>query len=167
MFNLFRKISLSWFLSFPKNISCKTLFSEWSLLYNILISVRYVLLIFSFLVPIYRVWPIKLPATNPGCKNWKAVKNHKSRFWKKLTSRKSKWKQISSTTWRSFIEEQEGKIDELEKRIKGENPASSPYNSKVSSIKKLVDSINDLHTEKSRIHEMWLSTQSDLETIKQ
>ena len=67
-----------------------------------------------------------------------------------------------------LIEEQERKIDELENRIKGENPAAFPVqNGKPSSIKKLVDSINDLHREKSRIHEMWLSAQSDLETVKQ
>ena len=106
--------------------------------------------------------------------------SYKTRLQKLESSKKSQIKILKKThesqiqmkadlinNLEELIEEQEGKIDELEKRIKGENPASSPYNSKASSIKKLVDSINDLHTEKSRIHEMWLSTQSDLETIKQ
>ena len=67
-----------------------------------------------------------------------------------------------------LIEEQETKIAELESHIKGTSPLQSlnTANTKSSSIRKLVDSINDLHTEKSRIHETWLSTQSELETVK-
>ena len=68
-----------------------------------------------------------------------------------------------------LIEEQESKIEELEGHIKGTIPSQSlsVTNAKLSSIRKLVDSINDLHSEKSRIHETWLSTQSELETVKQ
>ena len=110
---------------------------------------RYVLLIISFLVP-------NLQGMTDKTSSYKT--RHESQIQMKADL---------INNLEELIEEQEGKIDELEKRIKGENPASSPYNSKASSIKKLVDSINDLHTEKSRIHEMWLSTQSDLETIKQ
>lgn len=67
-----------------------------------------------------------------------------------------------------LIEEQETKISELESRIKGGGTVSpSPNTGKASSIKKLVDSINDLHSEKNRIYETWLSTQSELETIRQ
>lgn len=66
-----------------------------------------------------------------------------------------------------LIEEQETKISELESRIKGSNIGSPQMSGKASSIKKLVDSINDLHSEKSRIYETWLSTQSELETVRQ
>ena len=68
-----------------------------------------------------------------------------------------------------LIEEQESKIEELKGHIKGTIPSQSlnVTNAKLSSIRKLVDSINDLHSEKSRIHETWLSTQSELETVKQ
>lgn len=68
-----------------------------------------------------------------------------------------------------LIEEQESKIAELESHIKGSSTSQTVHvsNTKPSSIRKLVDSINDLHSEKSRIHETWLSTQSELETMKQ
>jgi len=66
-----------------------------------------------------------------------------------------------------LIEEQETKISELETRIKGGTVGSPNQSGKASSIKKLVDSINDLHSEKSRIYETWLSTQSELETVRQ
>jgi chromosome segregation ATPase len=66
-----------------------------------------------------------------------------------------------------LIEEQETKISELECRIKGTNIGSPSVSGKASSIKKLVDSINDLHAEKGRIYETWLSTQSELETVRQ
>ncbi|XP_067052351.1 kinesin-like protein KIFC3 isoform X2 [Acropora muricata] len=68
-----------------------------------------------------------------------------------------------------LIEEQESKIAELESHIKGSSTSQTVHvsNTKPSSIRKLVDSINDLHLEKSRIHETWLSTQSELETMKQ
>lgn len=108
--------------------------------------------------------------------------NYKSRLQKAENNKKSQIKILKKThesqlsmkaelihNLEELIEEQESKIAELESHIKGSSPSQSAHipNTKPSSIRKLVDSINDLHTEKSRIHETWLSTQSELETVKQ
>jgi len=108
--------------------------------------------------------------------------NYKSKLQKAEHNKKSQIKILKKThesqlamkaelihNLEELIEEQESKIAELESHIKGTSPSQSVNvtNTKSSSIRKLVDSINDLHTEKSRIHETWLSTQSELETIKQ
>ena len=108
--------------------------------------------------------------------------NYKSKLQKVEHNKKSQIKILKKThesqlamkaelihNLEELIEEQESKIAELESHIKGTSPSQSVNvtNTKSSSIRKLVDSINDLHTEKSRIHETWLSTQSELETIKQ
>lgn len=107
--------------------------------------------------------------------------NYKSRLQKAENNKKSQIKILKKThesqlamkaelihNLEELIEEQETKIAELESHIKGSSPSQSlnAANTKSSSIRKLVDSINDLHTEKSRIHETWLSTQSELETVK-
>ena len=107
--------------------------------------------------------------------------SYKSRLQKAESNKKSQIKILKKThesqlamkaelihNLEELIEEQENKIAELESHIKGSSPAQSlnTANTKSSSIRKLVDSINDLHTEKSRIHETWLSTQSELETVK-
>ena len=107
--------------------------------------------------------------------------NYKSRLQKAENNKKSQIKILKKThesqltmkaelihNLEELIEEQESKITELEGHIKGSSPSQSltAASTKSSSIKKLVDSINDLHTEKSRIHETWLSTQSELETVK-
>lgn len=107
--------------------------------------------------------------------------NYKSRLQKAESNKKSQIKILKKThesqlvmkaelihNLEELIEEQESKIAELESHIKGSSPSQSltAASSKSSSIRKLVDSINDLHTEKSRIHETWLSTQSELETVK-
>lgn len=107
--------------------------------------------------------------------------NYKSRLQKAENNKKSQIKILKKThesqlamkgelihNLEELIEEQESKIAELESHIKGSSPSQSllAASTKSSSIKKLVDSINDLHTEKSRIHETWLSTQSELETVK-
>lgn len=107
--------------------------------------------------------------------------NYKSRLQKAESNKKSQIKILKKThesqlvmkaelihNLEELIEEQESKIAELESHIKGSSPSQSltAATSKSSSIRKLVDSINDLHTEKSRIHETWLSTQSELETVK-
>lgn len=107
--------------------------------------------------------------------------NYKSRLQKAENNKKSQIKILKKThesqlamkaelihNLEELIEEQESKIAELESHIKGSSPSQSltSASTKSSSIKKLVDSINDLHTEKSRIHETWLSTQSELETVK-
>ena len=107
--------------------------------------------------------------------------NYKSRLQKAENNKKSQIKILKKThesqlamkaelihNLEELIEEQESKIKELESHIKGSSPSQSltTASTKSSSIRKLVDSINDLHTEKSRIHETWLSTQSDLETVK-
>ena len=108
--------------------------------------------------------------------------NYKSRLQKAENNKKSQMKILKKThesqlvmkadlihNLEDLIEEQENKIAELEGHIKGSNPLQSMNvsNVKASSIRKLVDSINDLHAEKSRIHETWLSTQSELETVRQ
>ena len=108
--------------------------------------------------------------------------NYKSRLQKAENNKKSQIKILKKThesqlamkaelihNLEELIEEQESKISELEGHIKGSSPSQLIHgtNTKLSSIRKLVDSINDLHAEKSRIHETWLSTQSDLETVKQ
>lgn len=108
--------------------------------------------------------------------------NYKSRLQKAENNKKSQIKILKKThesqlvmkaelihNLEELIEEQESKIAELESHIKGSSPSQSVHitNTKSSSIRKLVDSINELHTEKSRIHETWLSTQSELETVKQ
>ena len=108
--------------------------------------------------------------------------NYKSRLQKAENNKKSQIKILKKThesqlamkaelihNLEELIEEQESKIAELEGHIKGSNPSQSIHSTstKLSSIRKLVDSINDLHAEKSRIHETWLSTQSELETVKQ
>ncbi|XP_031564254.1 kinesin-like protein KIFC3 isoform X2 [Actinia tenebrosa] len=106
--------------------------------------------------------------------------NYKSKLQKAEQSKKSQIKIMKKTqesqiqmkaelihNLEELIEEQETKILELESRIKGGNIGSPQISGKASSIKKLVDSINDLHTEKSRIYETWLSTQSELETVRQ
>ncbi|KAL9975125.1 hypothetical protein ACROYT_G012243 [Oculina patagonica] len=107
--------------------------------------------------------------------------NYKSRLQKAESNKKSQIKILKKThesqlamkaelihNLEELIEEQENKIAELDCHIKGSSPSQSlnAANTKLSSIRKLVDSINDLHTEKSRIHETWLSTQSELETVK-
>ena len=107
--------------------------------------------------------------------------NYKSRLQKAENNKKSQIKILKKThesqlamkaelihNLEELIEEQERKIKELESHIKGSSPSQSltTASTKSSSIRKLVDSINDLHTEKSRIHETWLSTQSELETVK-
>ena len=108
--------------------------------------------------------------------------NYKSKLQKAESNKKSQIKILKKThesqlamkaelihNLEELIEEQESKIEELEGHIKGTIPSQSlnVTNAKLSSIRKLVDSINDLHSEKSRIHETWLSTQSELETVKQ
>ena len=108
--------------------------------------------------------------------------NYKSKLQKAESNKKSQIKILKKThesqlamkaelihNLEELIEEQESKIAELESHIKGSSPSQSlnVTNTKLSSIRKLVDSINDLHSEKSRIHETWLSTQSELETVKQ
>lgn len=108
--------------------------------------------------------------------------NYKSKLQKAENNKKSQIKILKKThesqlamkaelihNLEELIEEQESKIAELESHIKGTSPSQlvNVTNTKSSSIRKLVDSINDLHTEKSRIHETWLSTQSELETVKQ
>ena len=108
--------------------------------------------------------------------------NYKSRLQKAENNKKSQIKILKKThesqlamkaelihNLEELIEEQESKIAELEGHIKGSSPSQSIHgtSTKLSSIRKLVDSINDLHAEKSRIHETWLSTQSELETVKQ
>ena len=107
--------------------------------------------------------------------------NYKSKLQKAENNKKSQIKILKKThesqlamkaelihNLEELIEEQETKISELESHIKGSSPSQSLYtaNTKASSLRKLVDSINDLHAEKSRIHETWLSTQSELETVK-
>ena len=107
--------------------------------------------------------------------------SYKSRLQKAENNKKSQIKILKKThesqlamkaelihNLEELIEEQENKIAELESHIKGSSPSQSltATSTKSSSIRKLVDSINDLHTEKSRIHETWLSTQSELETVK-
>jgi len=108
--------------------------------------------------------------------------SYKSRLQKAENNKKSQIKILKKThesqlamkaelihNLEELIEEQESKITELEGHIKGSSPSQSltAASTKSSSIRKLVDSINDLHTEKSRVHETWLSTQSELETVKQ
>lgn len=107
--------------------------------------------------------------------------NYKSKLQKAENNKKSQIKILKKThesqlamkaelihNLEELIEEQETKIAELESHIKGSSPTQSlnAANTKASSLRKLVDSINDLHAEKSRIHETWLSTQSELETVK-
>lgn len=108
--------------------------------------------------------------------------NYKSKLQKAENNKKSQIKILKKThesqlamkgelihNLEELIEEQESKIAELESHIKGSSTSQTVHvsNTKPSSIRKLVDSINDLHSEKSRIHETWLSTQSELETMKQ
>ncbi|KAK2554469.1 Kinesin-like protein KIFC3 [Acropora cervicornis] len=108
--------------------------------------------------------------------------NYKTKLQKAENNKKSQIKILKKThesqlamkgelihNLEELIEEQESKIAELESHIKGSSTSQTVHvsNTKPSSIRKLVDSINDLHLEKSRIHETWLSTQSELETMKQ
>ena len=66
-----------------------------------------------------------------------------------------------------MIEEQEEKLSEIESSKENNDSGVSPIIFKPSGIQKLVKSINDLFMEKNTIHETWLSTQSELEAVKQ
>ena len=107
--------------------------------------------------------------------------NYKSRLQKAENNKKSQIKILKKKhesqlamkgelihNLEELLEGQESKIAELESHIKGSSPSQSltAASTKSSSFRKLVDSIKDLHTEKSRIQETWLSTQSELETLK-